>query len=637
MTLGSLFDGSGGFPLAGVLNGVEPVWASEVEPFPIRVTTRRMPGVRHYGDIAEMDGGEVEPVDVITFGSPCQDLSVAGKRAGLEGARSGLFHEAVRVVKEMRRATNGEKPRFIVWENVTGALSSSGGEDFRTVIEEICGIADPSVRVPRPAESWPGAGGVVADGWSLAWRVLDAQFWGVPQRRKRVFLVADFGGERASEILFEPERVPRDTPPGVRAGEEAPGDSEGGAGAPGGGLTGAPVVLSDQGGERMGVSVGLSPTLRSESHGHQPLVVGSAGFIGKASPRARGVGYKEEQSPTLRAGLLPDVMMLDNHPVDGRLRIEKDGKTPTLTSRMGTGGNNVPLVMKPDGHGPACAMATGGFAQPSMDVAPTLTSGMRRNPINVVRAGGQSGAAAADGIPFTQNQRDEVRILGEKTGALSAYPGAKQQTYVLQGNPPAPDKDGHHVCAMYSGGFARPSMDVAPTLISGIRKDPVNVVCARNKECLDNNSVPLARRDYKSPPYVAYAADAQVIRRLTPLECARLQGFPDSWCADLGTDNPTEDEMEFWRGVFRTKRRLSGSPSDSVSDKHIAKWLRDPRTDSAEYKMWGNGVALPCVGFVLSRVVEMAAGGRGVWPEVPLDADRAQLRFGFDGAEEDGE
>ena len=154
LTLGSLFDGSGGFPLGGMLAGVTPVWASEVEPFPIRVTTKRLPFMKHYGDISQMDGGEIEPVDIITFGSPCQDMSVAGKRDGLDGSRSSLFYEPIRIVKEMRCKTNGEKPRFIVWENVPGAFSSNKGEDFRCVLESICRVKDEDLSVPRNGK-WP--------------------------------------------------------------------------------------------------------------------------------------------------------------------------------------------------------------------------------------------------------------------------------------------------------------------------------------------------------------------------------------------------------------------------------------------------------------------------------------------------
>src|SRR5574344_2590371 len=150
LTLGSLFDGSGGFPLGGLISGVIPVWASEIEPFPIRVTTKRLPFMKHYGNVSEMDGGKVEPVDIITFGSPCQDMSVAGKRAGLDGSRSNLFYEAIRIVKEMRCATNGKYPRFIVWENVPGAFSSNKGADFRCVLESLCSVKADSVSIPVP-------------------------------------------------------------------------------------------------------------------------------------------------------------------------------------------------------------------------------------------------------------------------------------------------------------------------------------------------------------------------------------------------------------------------------------------------------------------------------------------------------
>ena len=204
LTLGSLFDGSGGFPLGGLISGITPVWASEIEPFPIRVTTKRLPFMKHYGDISTMDGGKIEPVDIITFGSPCTDMSVAGKRAGLEGQQSVLFYQAIRIIKEMRSATNGKYPRYIVWENVPGAFSSNGGEDFKAVLEAVIGIAEPDTEVPMPEKGrWPYADAYLGDGFSVAYRTLDAQYWGVPQRRKRIALVVDFGGQRAAEILFE--------------------------------------------------------------------------------------------------------------------------------------------------------------------------------------------------------------------------------------------------------------------------------------------------------------------------------------------------------------------------------------------------------------------------------------------------
>ena len=179
-TLGSLFDGSGGFPLGGMLAGITPLWASEIEPFAVRVTTKRLPQMKHYGDVSALNGADLPSVDIITFGSPCQDMSIAGKRSGLDGSRSSLFYEAVRIIKEMRCATNGKYPRFCVWENVPGAFSSNNGEDFRAVLESLCRVKDESISVPR-CEKWTNAGEILADGFSIAWRVLDAQYWGVPQ------------------------------------------------------------------------------------------------------------------------------------------------------------------------------------------------------------------------------------------------------------------------------------------------------------------------------------------------------------------------------------------------------------------------------------------------------------------------
>ena len=156
LTLGSLFDGSGGFPLGGLLCGITPVWASEIEPFPIRVTTKRLPFMKHYGDISQMDGGKIEPVDIITFGSPCTDMSIAGRRAGLDGKQSVLFYQAIRIIQEMRDATHGKYPRYIVWENVPGAFSSNHGEDFKAVLEAVIGIKEPGTQVPMPEKNlWP--------------------------------------------------------------------------------------------------------------------------------------------------------------------------------------------------------------------------------------------------------------------------------------------------------------------------------------------------------------------------------------------------------------------------------------------------------------------------------------------------
>ena len=228
LTLGSLFDGIGGFPLAGKMAGITPVWASEIEPFPIRVTEKRLPEVKHYGDVHGLNGAEVEPVDIITFGSPCQDLSIAGRREGLSGSRSNLFHEAVRIIREMREKTNGKYPRWAVWENVPGALSSQNGQDFRCVLESLIRIKEPEADVPLPdSGKWMPAGEIMGDHYSLTWRIIDAaQGWGVAQRRKRVFAVLDLDGTSAAKVLFESEGMSGYTPPSRETLQRTTGSSK---------------------------------------------------------------------------------------------------------------------------------------------------------------------------------------------------------------------------------------------------------------------------------------------------------------------------------------------------------------------------------------------------------------------------
>ena len=299
MKIGSLFDGIGGWPYAAEKAGGTALWASEIEPFPQEVTKVHFPKMQHLGDITKINGAEIEPVDVITLGSPCQDLSVAGKREGLDGARSGLFKTAINIVRQMRNATNGKYPRFIVWENVPGAFSSNKGADFRTVLEEIT-----ETEIPMPTSGrWATAGMVRSNKCEVAWRVLDAQFWGVPQRRKRIFLVADFGGKCATEILFKPESMSGDFAEGCGEGQRIAGitqNSPGKSSEPvtfsvGNLVRGADaepnnngvcktlradmgdqhpcICLNDQGGQSINVDYDVSPTLRSESHGNNPCVV----------------------------------------------------------------------------------------------------------------------------------------------------------------------------------------------------------------------------------------------------------------------------------------------------------------------------------------------------------------------------
>lgn len=217
-TLCSLFDGSGGFPLAGAMVGIKTTSASEIEPYPIAVTKSRFPNMKHYGDVSKINGADLPPADIISFGSPCQDLSVAGKRAGMkheamgdeETTRSGLFMEAIRIIKEMREATNGRYPTFALWENVPGAFTSNNGEDFQAVLTEFVKINGSYPNVPLPYKrKWPEAGLYMGGEWSVAYRTLNAELWGVPQRRRRIYLIADFRGQRAGKILFERQGLSR--------------------------------------------------------------------------------------------------------------------------------------------------------------------------------------------------------------------------------------------------------------------------------------------------------------------------------------------------------------------------------------------------------------------------------------------
>ena len=409
MKLGSLFDGIGGFPLAASRYGIEPVWASEIEPWRIKITKKHFPNMKHLGDITKINGAEIEPVDIITFGSPCQDLSVAGKRAGLGGERSGLFMDAVRIIREMRRATGGQYPRWAVWENVPGAFSSNKGEDFRAVLEE---ISEAEIPMPRSGK-WANAGMVRTAATDIAWRVLDAQYWGVPQRRRRIFLVADFGGECAGKILFERE--------------------------------------------------GLSGDFAESRKARQEV----------AATTGDGV---EQVSPEYTA--------IENYPSDSRVNIS--GTIQTLTARMGTGGGNVPLVMRCES-----------IAYP--DPANTLL--------------------AKSNLSFRGDTDNIVCI--QKNHA-----------------------DRHAVSTVDCRNFYE------------------NIELSGTIQAKENGGYSL---NYQNPVRVGYA-----VRRLTPLECLRLQGFPDWWLDIEGM------------------------------------------SDTQKYRAIGDSVAIPCVMFVMAGIAKAGPGvGKG--------------------------
>lgn len=314
LTLGSLFDGIGGFPFAGEIAGIKPVWAAEIEPLCVAVTRHRFPDMLHFGDVSKLNGADLPPVDIITFGSPCQDLSVAGQRKGLkhkkngdgETTRSGLFFEAVRIIYEMREATNGLYPTFIVWENVPGAFTSHSGRDFRTVLEQ---ITKTDIPMPRSGK-WANAGVVRSERIHAAWRVLDAQYWGVPQRRKRIFLVGSFGTDCAEKISFNRDSVRgylapsrgtrKDTETDIRKCTQKR-DSAGGVNT---------VVFDET--QITSPKNYSSPKLNDPCHplaaqAHPPALC-VAGFIDKAPSNARGIGYEVEKPATLRAGVIPSTV-----------------------------------------------------------------------------------------------------------------------------------------------------------------------------------------------------------------------------------------------------------------------------------------------------------------------------------------
>lgn len=600
LTLGSLFDGSGGFPLGGLLSGITPVWASEIEPFPIRVTTKRLPFMKHYGDVSRMDGRKIEPVDIITFGSPCQNMSIAGRREGLDGSRSSLFYEAVRIVKEMRCATDGRYPRYIVWENAPGAFSSNKGADFQSVLEEICSVKGYEIDPARP-ERWANAGEIVADDFSLAWRVFDAQYWGVPQRRKRIYLVADFAGGSAGKILFESEGVSGYTPQGFR-----PWQGVAGAFAEGAGASGC-VCLNDQGGSRIDVTEDVAATLRAENHGHPPCVMGAAGFCTEHSAQARGIGYGEETSPTLRAGTVP-AAVYENHSQDTRY-IGPLETAPTVNATYGMGGNNQPFVVETPKTLKIRSGCEGGGKGALIQDNKSATLGCNNDQTLFV--------PKVYGI--CSKDSNAMKSENPKSGF---YEAETSRCLDANGGNPTCNQGGMAVVALQGSMIGR--ADKNGPQGSGVNEDvsfTLDVVdrhavayCMTTgtyTQTLEEQSPTLMARDYKDPPVVNETEPEYIVRRLTPTECARLQGFPDWWCAGLGTDEPTEDEIEFWTEVFEIHRSVMGTSSKPKSRNQIVKWLKNPHSDSAEYKMWGNGVALPNVYFVLSGIVYYAQFSEG--------------------------
>lgn len=561
ITMGSLFSGSGGFELAGSIFGIRPIWASEIEPFPILVTTKNFPEMKHLGDINKLNGADLEPVTIIAGGSPCQDMSIAGKREGLDGSRSNLFREQIRIIKEMRESDRAAgrtgtqiRPRYMVWENVPGAFSSNKGKDFQAVLQEIVSITDEESNVPLPPKGkWQTAGCIMGDHFSIAWRVLDAQYWGVPQRRKRIYLVADFGGNTAPKILFEREGLSGNFAESREAWQRTAGD----------------------------IKTGTHKTGTDDVECYD------------ISDRRR-VADKSEVSPTLTTKMgtggnnVP--IVLENHPQDSRVTIAEDGNVPTLTSRMGTGGGNVPMIMN------------------EVRAVDQRNLSLGNDKSETLHGSGHGSSVGTIIEPMALHTTQDPTVFEGKTPCLTqGNPKTGQATVGVA--IPIADK-----ATRYKGGGSTRNNDgSANGLGIGEPGAPANTLTAADRHgvaCFAQQAIGeyeesekascLKRRDYKdSTDLILWE---YIIRRLTPLECCRLQGFPDNWAEELGITEPTQEDIDHWREVFRTQMEAMGESKKEKTDNQICKWLKDPESDSAKYKMWGNGIALPCAMFVMEGI-----------------------------------
>jgi DNA (cytosine-5)-methyltransferase 1 len=522
MTLGSLFDGISGFPLAGIYLGITPIWASEKDNVPISISRRHFQNMKQLGDVTKINGEDIDPVDIITFGTPCQDLSMAGNRKGLAGERSGLFFEAIRIIKEMRGKTNGAYPTFAVWENVYGAFSSNEGYDFLSVLQEFSAIAEPGISILRPALrggattiEWFNAGAIMGDSWSLAWRILDAQYWGVPQRRRRIFLVADFRDRCAGEILFKSESVSRN--------------------------------FTESGTERKGTSSNFERNIRA------------AGFIGCQGAKANGIGYAEELSPTIKSegggNTIPAVMGINDQGGDN-INVEKSDVSPCLRSETH---GNLPVVLE---------------QQYAVDFG-RVADRIQMNPkIAVTLQAEGGGCGAKTGLYCLPQKADTLAFSFKSFGQYEQ--DSKSQTRKERSDFTSEDLiiDNHAAMSCDFRNFSA-SKELSGTLQAkpngGQSLNCINPICIAtgqaNAEILEdlcptlscNHEQPIVGNNYE-------------VRRLTPIECERLQGFPDGW-------------TEF------------GLTKKSVLQKI---------SDSARYKVLGNSVAIPCVYRILLGIKEVS-------------------------------
>lgn len=545
MKLMSLFDGSGGFPLAASLCGIEPVYAAEVEPYPIAVTKNRFPKMKHLGDVSKVKGGEIEPVDIITFGSPCQDMSIAGKRAGLKHAdmgddettRSGLFLEAIRIIKEMREATNGVYPRYAIWENVPGAFSSNRGEDFRTVLEEFIRVKEKDAVMPDvPKAGWPYADCYSGNGWSLAYRVFDAQYWGVPQRRRRIYLVADFRGQRAGEILLKPEGLRRNSAQSGTHGQETARCAKNSVGTAIGGV------------DRYNQSFlsGLAQTLRASGGG--------------------------DCTPTV---LAPVAVYC--HQGNG---IDRAGKCLTAYSFDSLSSNS----MKSKNPHSGCR---------AVEIAKTLDTGYPDPSKN------QGGIAIVEKIILDDQGGQQISVCTDGRSPTLRAEAHGNAPYVINKKTLVYDTRGNgagETVPTITGDHNNRITNYTALCCEAVVYDGANITSPLNKT-----------NPQAGDPCHTISTDSRnyIVRRLTPTECARLQGFPDWWGEIPKKDNLTDDEYTFWLNVRNTYAKINNKTTKEYSKEQMLSWYNKLHSDSSEYKMWGNGIALPNALYVMQGIAEV--------------------------------
>lgn len=508
LTLGSLFDGIGGFPFAAAIAGIKPIWAAEVDPACVAVTKHRFPEMEHLGSVTEINGAEITPVDIIAFGSPCQGLSIAGKQAGLDDKRSGLFKEAIRIIYEMRSATNGKYPTFIVWENVPGAFSSHQGRDFRTVLEEIT-----KTDIPMPASGkWAPAGVVRSERICAAWRQLDAQYWGVPQRRKRIYLIGSFGSSGAEEILFERDSVRRYLTPSGTARKGAPSDTAGGA------------VVGGECFDARGNGDGrIAPTMTGDHNSrvtdYSAVIVQAKGF--PLGFRAENTKCYDEKATTLCNGTRPGF-------VNG-------------------------LCIQGKSIGRADKNAVNGI-------------GINENLSFTLNTVDQHGVVYAIGNGQANNTG-----LHEKAGALNCMHNQQAVVYAIDR---AAFNQGEN--ALYDVGISEAGIN--STLVA------------------------------KGPSAVAYQFIKWIVRRLTPLECERLQGYPDGWTLLPKIEKLTDEEYAFFLQVFLLDKKMRGKACKRPPSKaSLVKWYNKLDCDGNRYRQLGNSLAIPCALRVIGGIADYIA------------------------------